>query len=93
LDLLNQGSVRRAIRDIRPQLIVNAAAYTAVDAAENDESKLTPSTRKPLLSSLTKQSARRTGGALLDGLRFLTARSDRPTTRQMKQSTQRLRQE
>ncbi len=39
LDLLNQGSVRRAIRDIRPQLIVNAAAYTAVDAAENDESK------------------------------------------------------
>jgi len=39
LDLLNQGSVRRAIRDIRPQLIVNAAAYTAVDAAENDESE------------------------------------------------------
>jgi dTDP-4-dehydrorhamnose reductase len=39
LDLLDPGSVRRAIRDTRPQLIVNAAAYTAVDAAENDESK------------------------------------------------------
>jgi dTDP-4-dehydrorhamnose reductase len=39
LDLLNPESVRCAIRDTRPQLIVNAAAYTAVDAAENDESK------------------------------------------------------
>jgi dTDP-4-dehydrorhamnose reductase len=39
LDLLNPDSVRRAIRHTRPQLIVNAAAYTAVDAAEKDESK------------------------------------------------------
>ena len=39
LDLLNPSSVRGAIRDTRPQLIVNAAAYTAVDAAENDESR------------------------------------------------------
>ncbi len=38
LDLLDPDSVRSAIRDTRPQLIVNAAAYTAVDAAENDES-------------------------------------------------------
>ena len=38
LDLLNADSIRRVIRHIRPQLIVNAAAYTAVDAAENDES-------------------------------------------------------
>jgi dTDP-4-dehydrorhamnose reductase len=37
LDLLDPGSIRRMIRDIRPQLIVNAAAYTAVDAAESDE--------------------------------------------------------
>ena len=35
---MNPDSVRSAIRDTRPQLIVNAAAYTAVDAAENDES-------------------------------------------------------
>ena len=38
LDLLKPDSVRRVIREIRPHLIVNAAAYTAVDAAENDES-------------------------------------------------------
>jgi dTDP-4-dehydrorhamnose reductase len=37
LDLLDAGNLRRAVRDTRPQLIVNAAAYTAVDAAENDE--------------------------------------------------------
>ena len=37
LDLLDTGNLRRVVRDIRPQLIVNAAAYTAVDAAENDE--------------------------------------------------------
>jgi dTDP-4-dehydrorhamnose reductase len=39
MDLLNPNSVRRAIRGARPQLIVNAAAYTAVDAAEKDELK------------------------------------------------------
>jgi dTDP-4-dehydrorhamnose reductase len=39
LDLLHPDSVRRAIRAIRPQHIVNAAAYTAVDAAEKDEAK------------------------------------------------------
>jgi dTDP-4-dehydrorhamnose reductase len=38
LDLLDLDSVRSAIRDTCPQLIVNAAAYTAVDAAEIDES-------------------------------------------------------
>src|SRR5467141_1975616 len=37
LDLLDPDSIRRVVRNIRPQLIVNAAAYTAVDAAEGDE--------------------------------------------------------
>jgi dTDP-4-dehydrorhamnose reductase len=37
LDLLNPDSVRRVVREIRPQLIVNAAAYTAVDSAETNE--------------------------------------------------------
>jgi dTDP-4-dehydrorhamnose reductase len=37
LDLLDPDSIRRVVREIRPQLIVNAAAYTAVDAAEADE--------------------------------------------------------
>ena len=37
LDMLDPDSIRRMVRNIRPQLIVNAAAYTAVDAAESDE--------------------------------------------------------
>jgi dTDP-4-dehydrorhamnose reductase len=36
LDLLQPREIRRVIRDIRPNLIVNAAGYTAVDQAEND---------------------------------------------------------
>src|SRR5216684_8871592 len=39
LDLLDSNDIRQAVRHIRPQLIVNAAAYTAVDAAESDEAK------------------------------------------------------
>lgn len=38
LDLSNADSLRKVVRDLRPNLIVNAAAYTAVDAAETDES-------------------------------------------------------
>ena len=37
LDLAKPEEIRRAIREFRPQLIVNAAAYTAVDQAESDE--------------------------------------------------------
>jgi dTDP-4-dehydrorhamnose reductase len=37
LDLLNPASIRQLVREVRPQLIVNAAAYTAVDAAETDK--------------------------------------------------------
>jgi dTDP-4-dehydrorhamnose reductase len=36
LDLADPASIRRAIRDVRPQVIVNAAAYTAVDRAETE---------------------------------------------------------
>lgn len=38
LDLGQPDALRRAVRDVRPTVIVNAAAYTAVDAAEEDES-------------------------------------------------------
>ena len=34
LDLARPGQVARVVRELAPQLIVNAAAYTAVDAAE-----------------------------------------------------------
>jgi dTDP-4-dehydrorhamnose reductase len=36
MDLADPDSVRRVIREIRPNLIVNAAAYTAVDKAESE---------------------------------------------------------
>ena len=39
LDLSNRDDISRIVREIRPQIIVNAAAYTAVDAAEKNESE------------------------------------------------------
>lgn len=36
MDLANPDSIRAVIRDTRPDLIVNAAAYTAVDKAESE---------------------------------------------------------
>lgn len=37
LDLLALENIRRFIRDCRPQIIINVAAYTGVDAAETDQ--------------------------------------------------------
>ncbi|KAI3598619.1 dTDP-4-dehydrorhamnose reductase [Cupriavidus necator H850] len=37
LDLADLGQIRRVVRDVKPTLIVNPAAYTAVDQAETDE--------------------------------------------------------
>ena len=37
LDLSNSDAIRTALRELQPQMIINAAAYTAVDAAESDE--------------------------------------------------------
>lgn len=37
LNLSNPDQIRRAIREVQPTVIVNAAAYTAVDRAETDE--------------------------------------------------------
>jgi dTDP-4-dehydrorhamnose reductase len=36
LDLLDPASIMRAIATVRPDVVVNAAAYTAVDKAESD---------------------------------------------------------
>ncbi|MGB9007771.1 MAG: dTDP-4-dehydrorhamnose reductase [Candidatus Acidiferrales bacterium] len=38
LDLSHPDEIRRVVREIHPDLIVNAAAYTAVDQAEREES-------------------------------------------------------
>jgi dTDP-4-dehydrorhamnose reductase len=37
LDLREPAKIRETMRNAKPQLVVNAAAYTAVDAAETDE--------------------------------------------------------
>jgi len=38
LDLIEPETIRRIMHSMKPQLVVNAAAYTAVDAAETHES-------------------------------------------------------
>lgn len=40
-DLSDEGAVRKLVRRVAPCAIVNAAAYTAVDAAESDEAGAT----------------------------------------------------
>lgn len=37
LDLVNPSEIRRVVRWVHPRIIVNAAAYTAVDKAETEE--------------------------------------------------------
>lgn len=37
LDIVNLEQVRQALHEAKPQVVVNAAAYTAVDKAETDE--------------------------------------------------------
>lgn len=37
LDLTIPGTIRTALADVRPDIVVNAAAYTAVDKAETEE--------------------------------------------------------
>jgi dTDP-4-dehydrorhamnose reductase len=37
LDLSNSSEIRRMVQELRPRIIVNAAAYTAVDQAETDQ--------------------------------------------------------
>jgi dTDP-4-dehydrorhamnose reductase len=39
LDITDQGTVRRVITEIKPDVVVHCAAWTAVDAAEDDENK------------------------------------------------------
>jgi dTDP-4-dehydrorhamnose reductase len=39
LDITSPRAVNDAVRDARPDVVINAAAYTAVDAAETDEDR------------------------------------------------------
>ncbi len=62
LDLANADSVRHAVREARPDVIVNAAAYTAVDQAESEEA-LATAVNGQALAVFAEEAARR--GALL----------------------------
>ncbi len=62
LDLLKPEEIRRAIRSVRPNLIVNAAAYTAVDQAETDRTAaLAVNAEAPAVMA---EEARKIGAAL-----------------------------
>ena len=63
LDLSNPADIRRTIREVRPQLIVNAAAYTAVDQAETDET--TAQAVNTLAPGLMAAEAMKIGTALI----------------------------
>jgi dTDP-4-dehydrorhamnose reductase len=62
LDLLDAAAVRRRVRDWQPEVILNAAAYTAVDAAESD-AKLAAVLNAAAPRILAEEAAR--SGALL----------------------------
>lgn len=62
LDLANPDSIRRTLREAKPEVIVNAAAYTAVDQAEREEA-LAKAVNAEAVAILAEEAARR--GALL----------------------------
>jgi dTDP-4-dehydrorhamnose reductase len=63
LDISKPDDARRAIRNLRPRLIVNAAAYTAVDKAESDEAMA--GIINADFPELLAEEARRIGAAVL----------------------------
>jgi dTDP-4-dehydrorhamnose reductase len=63
LDLSRFDEVRRVIRQIRPALIVNAAAYTAVDLAEKEHSLAQAINAEA--PAIMAEEARRIGAALV----------------------------
>jgi dTDP-4-dehydrorhamnose reductase len=63
LDISKPDDARRAIRNLRPHLIINAAAYTAVDEAESDEAMA--ETINADFPTLLAEEARRIGAAVV----------------------------
>lgn len=63
LNLLDSDNLRRVVRDARPQLIVNAAAYTAVDQAETEVA--TARVVNAVAPELLAQEAKKIGAALV----------------------------
>lgn len=63
MDLSDPDSIRRVIREVKPNLIVNAAAYTAVDKAES-ESNLAMAING-IAPGLMAEEAKRLGAAII----------------------------
>ena len=63
LDLTDQDSIRRRIREQNPRIIVNAAAYTAVDRAETDQE--TAMAVNGIAPGVLAEEARRLGALLI----------------------------
>jgi dTDP-4-dehydrorhamnose reductase len=63
LDLLNVADIRRMIGAVRPRLIVNAAAYTAVDLAESDQP--TAQAVNAIAPTVMAEEAARSGAVLI----------------------------
>lgn len=84
-DLANPASLRDAFRAVRPDIVINAAAYTAVDKAESERelAQTVNATAPGILAELSKE----TGAALIhystdyvfDGERVGFYREDDPT--------------
>lgn len=57
LDLINPSQIQQVVEQIKPDIIVNAAAYTAVDKAEQDQSTAMAinATALEILANLAKQ--------------------------------------
>ena len=71
MDLANLAQVRAVIRDIKPTLIVNPAAYTAVDQAEREqELVMRINGEAPGVDGGRSAQARRADDPLLDRLRI-----------------------
>ena len=70
-DLSNRTQLQGVLARYTPNIIVNAAAYTAVDKAENDEATgLSYQRRSRWTDGRARQAERRALGALLHRLRF-----------------------
>ena len=88
MDLLDTDSVVRTLRDFSPDLIVNPAAYTAVDRAETDEAAAYQV--NAVVPGIMAEAAKRTGALLVhfstdyvfDGTSSTPYREDEPTNPQ-----------
>ena len=63
LDLTKPDDIRRTVQEIRPQWIINAAAYTAVDQAEQD--KATAQAVNEQAPAVFAEEAKKIGAALV----------------------------